>query len=189
MKTNELYWIELFELESHILNHLTACKQWAWLVLKCCLQIFVIYYNKYLLYIMGPIFSNLYMSAIENKVFNTINVPNIYLRYVDDRPLLTNRTNEINTIQDTFQNNPVLNFTQEIYINDKITFLCVLFDTSKIGRFITSTYKNPLPLIPAPSIPKVNLSSVIKEQSYKRLFPELSYYSPLVLPSLTNKKK
>ena len=51
------------------------------------------------------------MSPLENKVFNTINKPNIYLRYADDILLLTNSTYEINTIQETFQNNSVLDFT------------------------------------------------------------------------------
>ena len=46
--------------------------------------------------VFGPIFSNVYMSALENKVFNTINKPNVYLRYADNI-LLTNSTDEINT--------------------------------------------------------------------------------------------
>ena len=40
--------------------------------------------------VLGPIFCNFCMSALENKVFNTINKPNIYLRYADD--ILTNST-------------------------------------------------------------------------------------------------
>ena len=72
---------------------------------------------------MGPIFSNFYMSTYENKVFNTINKPYIYLRYADDILHLTNCTDEINTIQETIQNNFVLNFTQEMNINNKIPFL------------------------------------------------------------------
>ena len=75
--------------------------------------------------VLGPIFSNFYMSVLENKVFDTINKPNIYLRYADDILLLTNSTYGINTIQETFQENSVLNFTQEININ-KISFLGVL---------------------------------------------------------------
>ena len=75
--------------------------------------------------VLGPIFSNFFMSDLENKVFNTINKPNIYLRYADDIFLLTNSTDEINIIQEIFQNNSVLNFTQEININNKISFLDV----------------------------------------------------------------
>ena len=47
--------------------------------------------------VLGSIFSHFYISALENKVFNTINNPNIYLRYADDILLLTNSTDEINT--------------------------------------------------------------------------------------------
>ena len=73
------------------------------------------------------------MSALENKVFNTINKPNIYLKYADDILLLPNSTDEINTVQETFQNNSVPNFTQEINIDNKIPFLVVLIDTCNIN--------------------------------------------------------
>ena len=112
--------------------------------------------------VLGPIFSIFYVSDLENKVFNTTNKPNFYLRYVDNILLLTNSTDEINKIQETFQNNTILNFTQEININNKIPFIGVLIDTSNIDRFTTSTYKNLPTLIPAPSISKVNAPSVIK---------------------------
>ena len=48
----------------------------------------------------GPIFSNFYISALENKVFDTINKPNIYLRYADVILILTNSTEEINNTRD-----------------------------------------------------------------------------------------
>ena len=114
--------------------------------------------------VLGPIFSNFYMSNFENKVFNTINKPNIYLRYADD-VLLTNSTDEINIIQESFQINAV-NFPQEININNKIPFLGVLIDTNNIDGFTTSTYKkNLLTLIPAPSSSIVNAPSITKEPS------------------------
>ena len=74
--------------------------------------------------VLGHISSNFYMSALENKVFNAISIPNIYLGFADDM-FLTNSTVDINTIQETFQNDSVLNFTQEINITNKITFLGV----------------------------------------------------------------
>ena len=52
--------------------------------------------------VLGPVFSIYHMSALKNKVFNTINKPNIYLRYADDI-FLTNSTDEINTIKETFK--------------------------------------------------------------------------------------
>ena len=66
---------------------------------------------------------------------------NIYLRYVDDILILTNNINEINILQDTFQNNSVLNFTHELNKNNKISFLDVLIDANNNNNFTTSTYK------------------------------------------------
>ena len=48
---------------------------------------------------------------------------------------------EINTIQKTFQNNSVVNFTLEININNKILFLSILKDTNNNDRFITPYIK------------------------------------------------
>ena len=61
----------------------------------------------------------------------------IYLRYVDIL-ILANGTNEIN-IQDTFQNNSVLNFTHELNKNNKISFLDVL-DTNNNNNNFTACY-------------------------------------------------
>ena len=91
--------------------------------------------------VLGPIVSHFYISVLENTVFNTINKPNIYLRYADVILYLTNSIYEINIIQETFQNNSILNITREININNKILFLGVLIDTNNIDWFITSTYK------------------------------------------------
>ena len=88
--------------------------------------------------VLGPIFSNFYMSVLENRIFNSINKNPIYLRYVDDILILTNNINEINILQDTFQNNSVLNFTHELNKNNKISFLDVLIDTNNNNNFTTS---------------------------------------------------
>ena len=64
--------------------------------------------------VLHPIFSNFYMSDLENKIFNCIRKPSIYLRYADDILILANVSNEINIIQVTFQNYSILNFTQEL---------------------------------------------------------------------------
>ena len=55
---------------------------------------------------------------------------------------------EINTIQETFQNNSVLNFTKGINIKNKIPFFGILIDTSNIDWFTTSTYKKPTNINP-----------------------------------------
>ena len=48
--------------------------------------------------VLGPTLSNFYMSALENKIFNLINKPTIYLSYANDIFLLINSTDEINII-------------------------------------------------------------------------------------------
>ena len=93
--------------------------------------------------VLGPIFSNFYLSDLENRIFNSIKKPPIYLRYVDDILILTNNINKINIQQDTFQNNSVLNFTHELNKYNKISFLEVLIDTNNNNNFTTSTYKKP----------------------------------------------
>ena len=53
--------------------------------------------------VLKPIFSNFYVSDHENKIFNNIKKPPIYLRYVDDILILANDINEINILRDTLQ--------------------------------------------------------------------------------------
>ena len=62
---------------------------------------------------------------------------------VDDILILINNITEINTLQDTFQNNSVLNFTHEVNKNNNISFLDVLIDTNNNNNFTTSTNKKP----------------------------------------------
>ena len=86
------------------------------------------------------------------------------------------------SIQETFQNNSVLNFTQEININNKIPFLGVLIDTGNINRFTTSTLKNLPTFIPTPSISIVNPPSVIKKNHHKKhLFPDILLCTLMIL--------
>ena len=84
------------------------------------------------------------MSDLEKKIFNNIKKPSIYLRYVDNIPILTNYTTEINILQDTYQKNSVLNFVHELNKNNKISFLDVLIETNNSNNiFTTSTYNPP----------------------------------------------
>ena len=95
--------------------------------------------------VLGPIFSNFYMSDLENKIFNSVTKPPIYLRYVDDIFILANSINEINILRDTFQRNSVLNLTHELNKNNKIFFLDVLIDTNKYNNSITKKSSNNNP--------------------------------------------
>ena len=80
--------------------------------------------------VLGPSSSNFYMAHLENKIFNIIKKPSIYVRYVDDILVLVNNTNELIELQQAFQKNSVLNFTYELNNNNLRAFLDVLIDTS-----------------------------------------------------------
>ena len=114
--------------------------------------------------VLGPIFSNFYMSDLENKIFNNIRKPSIYLRYVHDILILANDINVINILQDTFQNNSVLNFTHELNKNNEISFLDVLIGTNNNNNFTTSSYKKSLIITPVPSTLEVDALFDIKTQ-------------------------
>ena len=78
------------------------------------------------------------MSDLENKILNSIRKPSIYLRYVDDILILANHI--INILKDTFQKNSVLNFTQELNKNNKISILDIHIDNNdNNNNFTTST--------------------------------------------------
>ena len=64
--------------------------------------------------VLDPSFGNFYMSDLENKMFNKIKNPSVYLRYVNGMLILANDTNGINVLQDISQKNSVLNFTHEL---------------------------------------------------------------------------
>ena len=48
--------------------------------------------------VLGPIFSNFYMSDLKNKTFNSIRKHPVYLGYVDDILILANDINKINIL-------------------------------------------------------------------------------------------
>ena len=90
--------------------------------------------------VLGLIFSDLYITDFENKIYNSRSKSSIYLRYVDDILILTNDINEINILRDTFQKNSVVNFIHELNKNNKISFLDVLIDTNNnCNNFTIST--------------------------------------------------
>ena len=66
--------------------------------------------------LLGPIFSDFYMSYLYNKIFNNIKKRSIYLRYVDIF-IRSNDINEISILPDAFQ---------------KIKFLTLLMNYTKI---------------------------------------------------------
>ena len=91
--------------------------------------------------VLGPNFSNFYMSDLENEIFNSIRKDLIYQRYIDDVLILANYINEINIVQDTFQKNSVLNFTYYLSKNNNIFFFDVLIDTKNNNSYNFTTHK------------------------------------------------
>ena len=113
-------------------------------------NIYVHTYRVSMRYVLGPIFCNFFKSKLENKIFNSIRKPPIYLRYVDDILFLANNINQINVHDtSTFQKNSVLNFINEQNKNNKISFLDVLIDT-------TSTYFKNTPTLNFKKTPTLN---------------------------------
>ena len=92
--------------------------------------------------VLGPLFAEFYMAHLENKTFNEIPKPNLYLRYVDDILIFTENIDELKKLQQSFQDNSALKFTYEINKNNKLPFLDVLIDTNH-NNITTSPYVKP----------------------------------------------
>ena len=56
---------------------------------------------------LGPIFSNFYMSDLENRIFNRTRKFPLYVSYVDDLLILNEDINEMNILQDTIKKHSV----------------------------------------------------------------------------------
>ena len=96
--------------------------------------------------VLGPLFSDFYMAHLESKILNhKIKKPKLYLRYVDDILIATKDINEIQELQQTFQNNLVLKFKYELNTDNKIPFLDVLIDSNN-DKITTSPYVKPTSL-------------------------------------------
>ena len=75
--------------------------------------------------VLGPTYSNFYVSNLENKIFTDTKKPHIYVHYVDDILILADNIKEIKKLPETFQNNSVLKFTYKLNVNNRISFLDV----------------------------------------------------------------
>ena len=92
---------------------------------------------------LGPTFANFYMGNLEQQVFKDgNNKPHIYARYVDDIFVQIKDIDELQNLQQIFQENSVLNFTYEMNVNSKLPFLDVLVDATE-SEFRTKVYRKP----------------------------------------------
>ena len=90
---------------------------------------------------LRPSISEFYISHIENKIFNTIKKPKIYVRYVDDISIATESNDEINKLKQSLEKNSVLKFITGLIINKKNPIQDVLTDSSNNDKFLTSLFK------------------------------------------------
>lgn len=91
---------------------------------------------------LGVLFANVYMTAVEERVFQNRQKPTIYARYIDDIFVTTKDEEDLKNLQDVFQQNSVLRFTIEKSVDHKIPFLDTMVQ-KEANKFITSVYTKP----------------------------------------------
>jgi len=90
---------------------------------------------------LGPTFAEFYMCDLENRVFtgNAAIKPIIYARYVDDCFLFVRDMQNLDDVKAHFASNSVLNFTFEIEVSNKLSFLDVLINR-RASNFDTAVH-------------------------------------------------
>ena len=75
----------------------------------------------------GPLsctLANFYMCEIENKILDVPDTkPSLYARFVDDIFIEVRDENHLIELKNTFVNESGLNFTHELSVNNKLSFL------------------------------------------------------------------
>ena len=90
---------------------------------------------------LGPLFSEFYMSHIENTVFKDPSMkPDLYVRYVDDI-FIRSAAPHMLKLRHAFETASVLKFTYEMPVDNKIPFLDVLVSCQE--NITTSVYHKP----------------------------------------------
>ena len=90
---------------------------------------------------LGPILANIFVGYYEHQLFQTVNAPLIYRRYVDDTFVLFSNRNESDAFLNHLGNlHPSLEFTCEQKIDNQIPFLDVLVERDNL-TFYTSVFR------------------------------------------------
>ena len=92
---------------------------------------------------LGQSLANIYVGYYEQRLFQTVKLPTMYLRYVDDTFVLLEDENHRDDFHHALnQLHPGLQFTCETERETRLPFLDVLIE--KLGnRYITSVYRKP----------------------------------------------
>ncbi|XP_066988226.1 uncharacterized protein [Macrobrachium rosenbergii] len=77
---------------------------------------------------LGVLFANFYMGTVEQRVFEDIHQPRMYVRYIDDTFVSTNSQEEIENLRCAFHNHICLSFTIEHSQNRCLPFLDILVE-------------------------------------------------------------
>ncbi|XP_076041859.1 uncharacterized protein LOC143025740 [Oratosquilla oratoria] len=91
---------------------------------------------------LGVLFANFYMGCIEEEVFNKIEKPKIYCRYIDDIFIETTCSEDIEVLKNCLQDTSGLTFTVENSIEGSMLFLDILVK-QKQDHFTTSVHVKP----------------------------------------------
>ena len=92
---------------------------------------------------LGPALANIFVGYYENKLFQTINEPFFYTRYVDDTFSIFRAEADADQFLLTLNSlHPALKFTMEKEANQTLIFLDVKVDKSE-KQFQTSVYRKP----------------------------------------------
>jgi len=91
---------------------------------------------------LGPALANIFVGQQEQKVFNLVNRPLAYFRYVDDAIAAFNNEEDFNAFLSHHNSlRPSLPFTHENESNHSLTFLDVLVER-RDSEFSASVYRN-----------------------------------------------
>lgn len=92
---------------------------------------------------LGPMLANIFVGFHEKQLFNKINKPCCYLRYVNDTFTSFSSLGKAEEIFSQFNNlHPFLKYTMEIEENNQLPFLDVPVGSTPVG-FLTSVYRKP----------------------------------------------
>ena len=91
---------------------------------------------------LGVLLANFYMGCVEEEVFDKINRPDIYCRYIDDIFIKTSNVEEIEYLRTCLQEISGLKFTIENSAEGEMPFLDVLVKQNQ-ENFTTTVYIKP----------------------------------------------
>ena len=138
---------------------------------------------------LRPALANIFVGHQEQKLFNVVNRPLAYFRYVDDTFTVFNNEDACNAFLSHLNSlHPSLRFTHEKECNHSLPFLDVLVERLD-SKFSTSVYRKPTftgQYLRFPHKRKINLIGTLLHRSFMicskgKLDPELDKILSILL--------